>query len=79
MARITNNSDVGHLIKFYRERKHMTQIRLENLTALGSGTVAKIENGTRRPKRETIVSIAQTLQLNAKETAHLLGINLYAR
>ncbi|MBN1619002.1 helix-turn-helix transcriptional regulator [Candidatus Dojkabacteria bacterium] len=77
MTKDVKKISVGEQIKFYRERKNITQTDLESATNLGRGTIAKIENGIRNPKKETLTSISVALDLTLKEMANLLGVNLY--
>lgn len=68
---------IGEKLKFYRTRIHNSQLDLEVAAGLSVGTVSRIENGHIEPKLETVMKIAEALALTNKETAFLLGINLY--
>jgi transcriptional regulator with XRE-family HTH domain len=74
----TTKNDIGKKIKFYRERICQTQEELATESKLDPSTIARIENGTRNPDKETLYMIADALSLTPKETAHLFGINIYA-
>ncbi len=73
----TKNNQVGLRLKFFRERNGLTQAELAEESSLDVTTIARIENGTRNPDKETLYLIAYGLALSVKDTAYLFGINIY--
>lgn len=71
-------SITGQKVKFFRERNGLSQAELASEADLDVTTIARIESGTRNPDKETLYLIASALKLNAKETAYLFDINIYA-
>lgn len=53
----------GELVRYYRERRGMSQERLGKETHFTGGYISQIESGKRgqRPPRDTVISIAQAL------------------
>ena len=74
--RITNNSKgmisvnqkaVGRRIKTARERKKLTQEQLAEMVSLSPMHVSVIERGVKLPKLETLINIANILDVSADE------------
>lgn len=74
----TNKPTLGSKLRFFRERNELTQLELAEESGLDLSTVTRIENDTQNPDKETLYILANALFLNAKETAYLFGINIYA-
>jgi len=75
---IQSKTTTGQKIKFFRERNELTQLQLAQESGIDLSTIARIENDTQNPDKETISLIATALFLNAKETAYLFDVNIYA-
>lgn len=58
-------SAIGKRIKEARERKHMTQEELAELTDLSPTHISVIERGVKMPKLETFIVIANELGVSA--------------
>jgi len=57
-------------------RVGLTQLELENSLDLANGSLTKIESGKVTPSRETLVKVIDRLNLNAHESALLLGLSV---
>lgn len=68
--------DLGLKIKSYRLNSGKSQLLVELETQLSPGVMSRIENGLTNPNKETILRIAQVLNLNGVETASLFGIDI---
>lgn len=55
--------DVGRLLRAYRERANFTQQELAARMGIAQGTIAHLEDGTRRCSRRRVTHIAQALSL----------------
>lgn len=58
-------SAIGKRIKEARERKHMTQEELAELTDLSPTHISVIERGVKMPKLDTFIVIANELGVSA--------------
>ncbi len=67
---------IGQKIKQFRKRAGLSQFALELAIDASPGSISKTENGKTNPMKETIIDIANTLQLNTKEIASLFGIEV---
>jgi len=67
---------LGQKIRTFRERAGMSQFKLELELGMSPGSLSRIENNQVNPTKETIVSFASFLKLNAVETAKLFNIDL---
>ena len=56
---------VGQRIRAARERKHLTQEELAALVDISPTHVSVIERGTKIPRMDTFVAIANVLQVSA--------------
>jgi transcriptional regulator with XRE-family HTH domain len=74
-----SNLTLGQKFKFYRKRAGLCQQEVEILSLLASGTVSRIENNIVIPLNPTILAMAKTLGLDKKETADLLGVNMFEK
>jgi transcriptional regulator with XRE-family HTH domain len=79
MSKFENQMSLGEKIQFYRRRKNCSQLALESISGLSTGSISRIERNLINPGKESILKIADALELNNKETAHLLEINLYSK
>lgn len=66
--------DFGAALKRLRQARGLSQNGLSNAAGLGSGSVNQFESGARgkRPRRDTVLALAQALRTSPKETALLL-------
>lgn len=64
---------IGDLIKKYRKSKNMNQEKLGNTVGVSRVTITRYENGTRTPDLETLVRIADALNI---PTSYLLDNNV---
>lgn len=60
-------SNIGHNIKACRERANMTQQQLALKVRVGTGTIAKYENGDQIPDTQTVLKISTALDIPASE------------
>lgn len=60
-------SNIGHNIKACRERANMTQQQLALKVRVGTGTIAKYENGDQIPDTQTVLRISTALDIPASE------------
>ncbi|MFE4525781.1 helix-turn-helix domain-containing protein [Cytobacillus firmus] len=60
-------SNIGHNIKACRERAKMTQQQLALKVRVGTGTIAKYENGDQIPDTQTVLKISTALDIPASE------------
>jgi transcriptional regulator with XRE-family HTH domain len=68
---------LGEKIKFYRLRLGLSQEELAYKAGLGVGTISEIEQNNNKPLMENIHKLSVALELSAKETAYVFGVNLY--
>ena len=68
---------IGEILRFYRMRAGFTQFELESKSGMSQGSLSRIEANIVSPSKETLMSIINTLQLDAKDSALLFGINFY--
>lgn len=62
-----NQKAVGQRIKTAREKKKLTQEQLAELANLSPMHVSVIERGVKLPKLETLINIANILEVSADE------------
>ena len=60
-----NQKAIGRRIKSARERKHLTQEQLAEAVDLSPMHISVIERGVKPPKLETLVNIANVLDVSA--------------
>lgn len=65
---------IGQRIRNFRKRAGMSQLDLELELGSGEGSISRIENGRVNPGKETILAIAQILDLSNSEVADLMGV-----
>lgn len=73
-----NKRTIGRILKEYRERYGISQLDLCVKAGISQTAVADIERGAiTNPRVETLVKLGQALELNSKETADLMRVNIY--
>ena len=60
-----NQKDIGRRIKAAREKKQLTQEQLAELVDLSTMHISVIERGVKLPKLETLINIANVLDVSA--------------
>ena len=60
-------TDIGKLIKTYREKKNLTQQELAVKARLGTKSIEKYESGEQIPDTQTALKISTVLDLPASE------------
>lgn len=65
---------LGNRIRFFRKRKGLSQFELETEINASPGVISRIENESINPTKETILKIAECLELNIREVDYLIGI-----
>lgn len=66
---------IGEHIKAARKNKGWTQKQLENKTGINEANIRKYESGRQNPKIETLIKIANALEINVNELLDLKNIN----
>jgi transcriptional regulator with XRE-family HTH domain len=69
-------NNIGDKIRKYRKRAGMSQMDLEMAIGASHGMVSRIENDIVNPSKKTLVSIVETLDLNAYETSALFNLDV---
>jgi len=67
---------IGNKLREYRIRANVSQLQLELSIGASTGSISRIENGLVNPYKETLLKIAEVLNLNFLEKAELLGIQI---
>lgn len=65
--------DIGRRIRFFRKRANMSQLDLENEIDGSSGMISRIEGNLVNPTKETVINIADVLNLSSAELDYLIG------
>lgn len=68
--------ELGEKIRNFRKRAGLSQLDLEVLTNVSPGTISRIENSQVNPTKETLLVLANSLQLVQHEIADLFNIDL---
>lgn len=68
--------NLNQKIRTYRSLRNISQLELELSIGASAGTISRIENGVTNPSKETILKIANVLNLNFLEKADLMGISV---
>jgi transcriptional regulator with XRE-family HTH domain len=68
-------STIGQSVRFYRQRKGISQLDLELAIKCAEGLVSKIELSKVNPTKETLNKIISELQITPIEAAHLFEID----
>lgn len=58
---------LGKRIKELRERKKLTQLVFAEMVNMESSNISKIERGIQIPKEESLIKIAQALNVTVKD------------
>lgn len=66
-------SEFGRVLAEYRTRAGISQSRLAERAGYDHSYPSRLETGTRHPTRDAVLNLAQTLNLNAADTARLLA------
>lgn len=61
----------GNKLKSLREEKQIPQRQIAAVLEIDTATYCKIEKGDRRAKREQVIELAKTLQIDTKELLRL--------
>jgi transcriptional regulator with XRE-family HTH domain len=71
--------DFDKRLRKLRLRKRWSQLKLETMVGMSPGTVSRIENKKTNPSKETLLRVAQVMELSLQECIYLFGIDcLYA-
>ena len=57
-------NDFRNNMKYYREKKGISQTQLSIICDCGTGTIGRIESGRAKPSFDMIVKIAEALEIN---------------
>lgn len=68
---------VGGILREFRSAAKITQVQLEVLTEASSGSISRIESGLTNPTKETLIKIANALNLEKSEMSAILGVELF--
>jgi transcriptional regulator with XRE-family HTH domain len=68
----------GMLLRFYRAGQGLSQSELARKAGLTYSAISRLEAGNRRPKRETVESLAKALELGPEEAKELFEKAGYA-
>ncbi len=63
---------IGKRLKYFREKKGLSQSQLETEADLSFGSISRTENGLTNPTKETLLKIADLLKLNNEEIIYLI-------
>jgi len=55
--------DVGAKLKFFREKRELSTNKLSDLTGISQSTISKLENGKRKADLDTLLKIAEALNI----------------
>src|ERR671917_2727088 len=69
---------VGELLRRWRGRRHLSQLELALEAGISARHLSFVENGKSAPSRETILRLAEQLDLPLRERNHLLLAAGYA-
>ncbi len=64
---------LGNKIRVFRKLKGFSQLELELATGTSTGTLSRIENSDINPTKETVMRIAEVLNLTILEYEYLIG------
>lgn len=68
---------LGKKILFFRKRSGLSQFALESEIEAAPGTISRIENNEVNPLKETVLKIANVLNLSTEEVDYLIGITAF--
>jgi transcriptional regulator with XRE-family HTH domain len=63
----------GTLLRHWRELRGLSMKRLAVLSGLDYSSVSRFESGTRKPERETVIALADALQLTGAHRVMFVG------
>jgi transcriptional regulator with XRE-family HTH domain len=69
---------VGELLRRWRDRRRLSQLELALESGISARHLSFVENGKSAPSRDTILRLAQQLDLPLRERNHLLLAAGYA-
>lgn len=72
---MSQSTEVGSKIKAFRQARDISQLELESTAGLAPGMVSRIENGLTNPTKETLLRLADSLELNMAELLYIFGLN----
>ena len=67
---------IGDLIRKYRTDRKISQMTAELELELSPGSLSRIENEVINPNKETIIKIAQYLNIPTFEVAQTIGLDI---
>lgn len=70
---LLQNKKLGLRLINFRKKQGLTQKQLQERLAFPGGMLSRIESGKVNPNKETVIKIANELQLNQREIDYLLG------
>ncbi len=68
----------GHVLRFWRERRRLSQLALATSAGVSSKHLSFVENGRSQPSRQLLVHLAEALDLPLRERNRLLLAGGYA-
>jgi transcriptional regulator with XRE-family HTH domain len=71
-----NKLTLGEKIRSFRKRAGLSQFELENKIGASAGTLSRIESNEVNPTKETLIRLADSLELNQYDAAELFNIDL---
>jgi len=67
---------VGKVIKYYREKRNISQEVLSGLADIGRTHLSAIERGERKPTLETFYKISLSLEISASTLLHAIEMEI---
>jgi transcriptional regulator with XRE-family HTH domain len=64
----------AYRIKLLRESKQFSQLEIELIADISTGTISRIETGKVNPTKETLKKIADAMKLTVQERVYLFCI-----
>ena len=62
----------GEVLRFWRQRRAMSQLELASATGVSTKHLSFVENGRARPSRQLLVHLADALDMPLRERNRLL-------
>lgn len=69
---------MGEVLRFWRQRRGMSQLKLATATGVSTKHLSFVENGRARPSRQLLVHLADALEMPLRERDRLLLAGGYA-
>ena len=69
-----DSKTLGRRIKYFRKRASLSQMDLELAMNASAGMISRIESGKVNPSKETVMKMAELLDMNSREIDYLIGI-----